>query len=201
MKLGVIQGRLSSPNEGFQECPKSWHTEFEKLKKIGLSHIEWIVTQKSFSHNPIFFENVKGYPVHSICADNLVSQLVDDEKFLNHNLVPICDTAIRNNIECVTIPLLEDSSVESDSKLIRFSNIFSRIARKYSSIKFSLETELSIDKIPALLEISDNVCLTYDTGNTTSYGLSHGEYINRFADRISNEYIFHKGQSNNSDRI
>ena len=40
MKLGLIQGRLSEPKEGFQDTPKNWKKEFEKLKEAGLNHIE-----------------------------------------------------------------------------------------------------------------------------------------------------------------
>ena len=29
MKIGIIQGRLSPPNEGFQECPEDWKRELE----------------------------------------------------------------------------------------------------------------------------------------------------------------------------
>ena len=44
MKIGIIQGRLSEPNEGFQECPINWKREFDLLPKLDLNHIEWIVT-------------------------------------------------------------------------------------------------------------------------------------------------------------
>ena len=78
MNIGIIQGRLSSPEEGFQECPKNWEKEFELLKELGLSHVDWIVTKNSFDNNPIFFKNLNGYPINSICADNLV-----DKDFFN----------------------------------------------------------------------------------------------------------------------
>ena len=188
MRLGMIQGRLSEPIEGFQECPKNWRIEFEKAETMGLSHVEWIVTQKSFSYNPIFFENVSELPIHTICADNVVSDLIDNEHFLNHNLIPICEAAMVNNIDYITIPLLEDSSVEDLNKIKKFRNHFFKICKKYPSIKFSLETELSLDKIPILLDV-DNVYLTYDTGNTTSYGVPHKDYIEKFVDRISNVHI------------
>jgi hypothetical protein len=42
MKIGIIQGRLSEPLNGFQECPENWKREFEILPDIGLSHIEWM---------------------------------------------------------------------------------------------------------------------------------------------------------------
>ena len=40
MKIGIIQGRLSRPVEGFQECPVDWRREFDLLPEIGLNHIE-----------------------------------------------------------------------------------------------------------------------------------------------------------------
>ena len=51
MKVGIIQGRLSTPTEGFQECPKNWKREFDLLDELSLSHIDWIVTKNSFNNN------------------------------------------------------------------------------------------------------------------------------------------------------
>ena len=34
MKLGIIQGRLSEPKEGFQECPVEWKREFDLLEEL-----------------------------------------------------------------------------------------------------------------------------------------------------------------------
>ena len=189
MEIGIIQGRLSTPDEGFQECPVSWKKEFETLKRLKLNHVEWIVTKSSFHNNPIFLRDVRSYPVHSICADNVVSTLVDNREFLEHNLFPICEAALRNNIKSVTIPLLEDSSLEDDKKLDNFCRSFSHVCDRYPSIQFSLETELSLSKVPKLLNASNNVFLTYDTGNTTSYGISHKDYILNFSDRVTNVHI------------
>ena len=36
MKIGIIQGRLSPPVEGFQETPKNWQKEFEYLKQLNM---------------------------------------------------------------------------------------------------------------------------------------------------------------------
>ena len=58
MKIGIIQGRLSEPKEGFQECPIDWKREFDLLQKLGLNHIEWIITS-NFKNNPIFNDNLK----------------------------------------------------------------------------------------------------------------------------------------------
>jgi hypothetical protein len=189
MKVGIIQGRLSKPDNGFQETPHRWKKEFDRLNKLNLSHIEWVVTSKSFSYNPIFTEDVSRYPISSICADNLVSELVDNELFLYHNLSPICRSALRNGINFITIPLLEDSSLENKEKLNRFCKSFSKICKEFSTLNFSLETELQIESVSKLLNIANNITLTYDTGNTTSYGISHKEYITKFISKINNVHL------------
>ena len=121
MNIGIIQGRLSPPVEGFQDCPENWPREFALLDSLGLFHIDWIVTEKSFKNNPIFFENVNGYLINSICADNLVSERIFGE--LQSGLVPICNAAVRNNIKNITIPLLEDSNVQNDEDRKTFIKI------------------------------------------------------------------------------
>ena len=112
MKIGIIQGRLSPPVEGFQECPENWKREFELLEKLGLSHVDWIVTKSSFNRNPVFFEDLNDYSINAICADNLVDASIFGD--LESGLMPICNAAIKNNIKNITIPLLEDSSVQDD---------------------------------------------------------------------------------------
>ena len=37
MNIGIIQGRLSPPIEGFQECPINWKREFNLLSGLGLN--------------------------------------------------------------------------------------------------------------------------------------------------------------------
>ena len=95
MKIGMIQGRLSKPREGFQECPKKWQREFYLMEQIGLNHIEWIVTKESFKDNPFFSEDLKKYPIHSVCADNLVDKKIDNIRYVKKNLDPICKSAVK----------------------------------------------------------------------------------------------------------
>lgn len=189
MDIGIIQGRLSLPLEGFQECPADWKKEFSNLSKLGLSHIEWIITKKSFFDNPFFKNDLSEYPIHSVCADNLVDERIDDFEFVNYNLNPICLAAVKNNVKFVTIPLLEDSSVEDDIKRDKFNKILKTFVNRYPDLNFSIEAELEIEKLSEILQISDTVCVTYDTGNITSFGIDHEEYIERLLPRISNIHL------------
>ncbi len=189
MKIGIIQGRLSPPTEGFQECPVNWRREFDLLQDLGLNHIEWIITKDSFSSNPFFHEDVSDYSISSVCADNLVDERIHDLDFLQENLVPICNAAIENNVECVTIPLLEDSSVEDDVIRSKFCENITNITKKYPNLLFSFEAELDLYKIYDIINLSENYRVTYDTGNMTSHGVNHEEYINTMKDKINNVHL------------
>jgi len=189
MKLGIIQGRLSPPIEGFQECPTNWKREFDLLSKIDLSHIEWIVTKKSLKTNPIFHEDISSYPISSICADNLVDPRIYDEEYLHANLRPVCEVALKNDIKAISIPLLEESSVTDRIIHKRFCKAIISYAKDYKELNFLFEAELEYSKLMDILSISDNFFVTYDTGNMTSCGFDHEEYILAVFDRIKNVHL------------
>jgi len=192
MNLGIIQGRLSMPvRNHIQEFPRNWKKEFELLDRCGLSHIEWLVTKGTAKSNPAFDEatSLKEFPISSYCADTLVDIGITDDKYLKEHLQPICESAIRNEIGTITIPLLEDSSVEDPKLRQKFKELILEYAIQYPNIKFSFECELPIEGLQDILELSDNFYVTYDTGNITSYGLDHADYINAFHERINNVHL------------
>jgi len=189
MKIGIIQGRLSSPVEGFQECPVNWKREFELLSILGLNHIEWIVTSDSLKTNPIFFEDVSSYPISSICADNLVNVGISDKDYLRANLKPICEIALKNNIKNITIPLLEESSVADKHVYDKFCELIKQYSVAYKGLNFLFEAELTAGRLMDILAISDNFFVTYDTGNITSCGFHHEDYLSLVFDRIKNVHL------------
>ena len=199
MNIGIMQGRLSPPNEGFQECPVDWRREFNLLFTTGLNHIEWVVTKKSFDYNPCFFEELETYPIHTICADNLVDKNICVPEFLEENLRPICEAALRNNIKSVSIPLLEESSVLSSTVRKKFSDLIKNYSRDYRDLEFWFEAELPVDKLMELLFLSDNFFVTYDTGNITSCGFEHEEYLSKIYKRIRNVHL--KDRTYNAETV
>jgi hypothetical protein len=192
MNLGIMQGRLSEPVNGhMQEFPPDWHREFQLLKLCGLSHIEWLITKGSVNNNPAFDETtaLSDYPISSLCADTLVDSRIIDANYLFDNLTPICESAVRNNIEIITIPLLEDSNMEDRNTRQQFKSLISEYGKKYPNLKFSFECELTIAGLQDILQLSDNFYVTYDTGNITSYGIDHSDYISTFYSRINNVHL------------
>lgn len=198
MKLGMIQGRLSKPDVGFQDTPTDWKREFSLLQESGLSHIEWIITKDSYIDNPFFTEDLKDYSIYSVCADNLVDFRISDKEYVASVLDPICKAAIKNKVKFVTIPLLEDSDVSDNEIRKSFKESLSHFSLKYPFLNFSLEAELSREKLEELINISDNIYVTYDTGNMTSCGFDHETYIKSLSGKISNVHLKDRKMSGES---
>ena len=92
MNIGIIQGRLSPPDEGFQECPKDWQREIELLPSLGLTHVEWIVTKENFSNNPIFSSRrLPADKISSVCADFFVDPIFNNFTTLGDYMDLFCD--------------------------------------------------------------------------------------------------------------
>ena len=192
MKLGVLQGRLQPPVDGhIQEFPTKWFAEFKLLKDLDLHYLEWIVTKPSFSTNPILSRdyNFYGFPISSICVDHIIDPQIQEIKFLKERLDPVCDAALQNNIPCITIPLLEESSMEPVERRKQFGDAIETLGAEYPSLQFSFEAELGIAELTEIISRRDNFYVTYDTGNITSYGLDHAEYVEKLATKINNVHI------------
>ena len=189
MILGVIQGRLSEPNGRFQECPVEWEREFDLLSELDLNHIEWIITYDNFHSNPIFHRDISEYPISSVCADFIVSDKFCDSEYLMKFLEPLCLAVENNSIKNITIPLLENSDVSEDKIMNKFIDVFYPYTQKFKNINFLIEAELHQKKLKKILDLNDNLFVTYDTGNITSYGLNHRDYIFELADKIKQVHI------------
>jgi len=193
MKIGIMQGRLSEPTNGhIQEFPKRWEKEFSILENYNLIGLEWLITKGCFSNNPIFKKpkEVAEYSVTSICLDTLVDEKIINKEFLYDNLVFLCETITAfTSIRNITIPLLEASDMNDNIKREKFCILIKQIGESYPDIRFSFEAELECEKLQEIISLCQNFYVTYDTGNITSCGLDHCEYINFFGNKINNVHL------------
>jgi hexulose-6-phosphate isomerase len=189
MKIGIIQGRLSKPDNGFQETPIDWNREFNLLPKLGLDHIEWILTKDNFDTNPIFNNDLTKYPISSICADFMVDNNFYSKDYLDTFLRKTCNIAVSNNIKYITIPLLEDSSVSDATVLDKFILAFYPYTKEFNNLNFLIEAELDCKSINKLLNLNNNIFLTYDTGNITSCNFDHIEYLTTSISKIKTIHL------------
>lgn len=192
-KIGIIQGRLLPPIDNhIQEFPRdNWEKEFSLLNKLNLSHIEWIITEKSLPFNPLFKQSLASYPISVICCDHLIHESIDNYEFLKTQLVSVCEAAIKSNIKTIGIPLLEASSLESDTKRKNFIANINKISEQFPSLFFSFEAELGWQKVMEIVNSNEKYKLTYDTGNITSHcGITvHEEYLTNVFDKVDNVHL------------
>ena len=116
MNLSILQGRLSMPILGYQETPEDWQREFNLIGDLGINHIEWVVTNKQYFNNPIFSDDLSGYPISIVCADNAVDERIFEKGYFFDTIFPLCEMCQENGLTTVGIPLLEKSSVNSKNK-------------------------------------------------------------------------------------
>jgi L-ribulose-5-phosphate 3-epimerase len=187
MKLGIMQGRLLPPVDGhIQEFPHNWKDEMVLVNELGLVGVEWLVTKKSYPNNPILKGNTfSEYPIISVCLDNLVDEQIDNPDFVKD----IISSCYSSGVRRFTIPLLEESSMINDNRRKQFCGYIKDSLALFDDAIFSFEAELDIDKLDEIVYLSDNFKVTYDTGNTTSFGLNHVEYINHYGNKINNVHL------------
>lgn len=185
-KIGILQGRLSQPINGFiQDFPSdTWEHEFELLDLLGLNHIEWVVNKKSFDAGHLNVDCKKyAEKILSISCDNLTNKNIAEKDFLKEQLEPICEFAVKNDIGSITIPLLEDSKIDSCADKFIKNIVF--YANKYKNIDFNFELESDYKFALKLLKSHDNFYLTYDIGNITACKFNHNIYIRNCFDYIN----------------
>lgn len=186
MNIGVLQGRLSLPIDGFIQDfpPNTWEKEFELLDGLNLSHIEWVVNKKSFDAGYLDIDCKKySDKILSISCDNLTNKNIAERDFLEDQLVPICKFAEKNNIKSITIPLLEDSKI--DGCIDKFIKNIIFYANKYRNIDFNFELESDYKIALKLLKSHNNFYLTYDIGNLSACKFNHNMYIRNCFDYIN----------------
>ena len=188
MKIGLMQGRLCTPVDGhIQEFPhKHWRNEVDQIKQLGLHGVEWLVTNKSYPSNPILENGTfSKYPIISVCLDVIIDSRIDDAVFLDDVISSCYNSGVRR----FTIPLLEESDMRSDSRRRLFCDRIEGLGSRFCDATFSFEAELEMDKLDDIVLLRDNFKVTYDTGNITSFGIDHEEYINHFKHKIDNVHL------------
>jgi len=190
MDLGVIQGRLSPPVDGhIQEFPyENWEREFNLLEQVGLSHIEWVITKESFDYILNWDVARHNRRISSICCDNLIIKTLTDKKVLSQQLRPICEWALNNWVDNITIPLLEDSALTMET-LPDLIELFGSYGKVFPELNFNFEVDSNVGLAMWLVNESPNFYLVYDTGNITSANLSHTEWISKAHDKIRNVHL------------
>lgn len=211
INLGIIQGRLTSPEAGNQDeffVGENWESEFDKIKKLEnitlfdssykinrISNIEWVVTKNSFKNNPLFKNSLKNFPISFISAYNMMDKSFYKKEFMESNLEPILEAAKKNGIKHVNIPLKESSNIQNEDIRKEFIKNIKEYGRKYKDIIFLFEFECLPEEILEVLKGNKNFKLTYNTEVITSFKgkQSHKYFLSKLHKHILNIHLKDKG--------
>lgn len=206
-KIGFMQGRLiKAVQNNIQAFPKDcWEDEFPIAERLGFKKIEWVFDSLE---NPILDDkqhiNIKllsekhQVTIGSICADFFMQHKLFSESSteISKNLIVLenlIDKSSLLGIDIIEIPLVDSSSLKSESDIQEFSKNLEKIIplAEKKNIILSLETDLPPQKIKDLVEnMSSNfVKVNYDIGNSTSLRYDMKEELALLKNLIANVHV------------
>lgn len=210
IKLAIMQGRLSPPEDNRIQCfPRnSWHDEFPKAVEAGIPAIEWIDDTYGADVNPLRTpEGIEelhklmkqhGVTIPSVCADSYMEQplircTADEHEERLEFLGFLILQAHSLGANHLGIPLLDNSALKTREEIMSIAaslNTLVPLLRKLG-MEIHLETSLSPEEFPILLnELPDPYFkVTYDTGNSASLGYDpHKEFV-AYGNRVGSVHI------------
>lgn len=210
-KLGIMQGRLSSPVGGrIQAFPVNcWQEEFRLTAKLGLGCMEWIFEYETKDENPIFKEDgiadikrlssIHNVRINSVVADYFMTKrLFGDDKLEVDEAMATLDllikACIKAGIPLIEIPLVDAAALRTkDDKVQLVKNLKGAIiSAAEMGVKIGLETSLPADEFRDLVMALGGRAKTYvnyDIGNSASLGYDPKKEIALLGEFIANVHI------------
>jgi L-ribulose-5-phosphate 3-epimerase len=207
--IGIMQGRLSAPVEGrVQAFPfATWREEFDAAARLGLASIEWIV-ETPVESNPLWTTPgrrdiqascvASGVRVSHVCADVFMTeplvrlppgQLAARRTLLTDLIARAADLSV----QAIDVPCVDESALRTpreEDELARTLSPILDIAARHG-VTLSLELSLPPARVRALLALIDHpaVAITYDTGNSASWGYDPDEEFESYGWRVGHVHI------------
>lgn len=210
---GMMQGRLTEPKgRGIQFFPfDNWEKEFYLAKNLDLDEIEFIFDYERYEENPLWSPDGRkalkkvimdtGVKVHSICFDYFMRRAFfkgssDERQDLRTEnmqiLLHVLDAMEEIGIELIEIPLVDESSLTSESEKKEFRDFILEIAAQLNEgVRIGLETDLCPEEFDDYLKsiASDRVGANYDSGNSSGLGYDMYKEVTTLGRRIFNIHI------------
>jgi hexulose-6-phosphate isomerase len=209
-KIGIMQGRLSPPEDGrFQSFPRnSWRQEIADARDTGFDYIEWIYDAYGHAANPLTSEEgivelnaLKeqcGIATPAICADWLMDfplircteqERLQREKAL-HNLFR---WGQRIGAERLVLPFVDASSMHTEDEKHNVLQVLGRALplAEETGIEMHLEADFGPDEFARFLAAIPHtmVKVNYDTGNSSGLGYIAREEFAAYGERIGSIHI------------
>lgn len=210
IKLAVMQGRLSPPEDNRIQCfPRhSWREEFPKAVEAGIPAIEWIDDTYGADVNPIRTpEGIEelhklmkqhGVAIPSVCADSFMEdpliRCTEEQREERLELLGFLLLQAHSlGASHLGIPLLDNSALKTREEIMNIAASLKTLVPllKKLSMEIHLETSLSPEEFSILLsELPDLYFrVTYDTGNSASLGYDPHKEFAAYGKRIGSVHI------------
>jgi hexulose-6-phosphate isomerase len=208
--LGVMQGRLSPPEDGrFQSFPRgSWREEFGRAKDAGLGYIEWIHDEYGRTANPIFseaglaeFDALKaeyGIATPALCGDWFMDfplvrcsaeELAERERHL-HELIPV---AKRIGAAKIVLPFVDQSRMTTAEEKATVREVLLRAlpVAEAQGVELHLEADFGPAEFAEFLGTVEHPMLkvNWDSGNSSGLGFVATEEFAAYGGRIGSVHL------------
>jgi len=210
MKLSIMHGRLSPPEDGrFQSFSRAnWASEFERAAAAGLWGIEWIYDVYSYGANPIETDDgivamrelsrMHGIQVQSLCADWFMERLLfrvaaAEREGNQERLRWLLERCRRLGVRHIVLPFVDSSRLVNEPERAEIVQLLLRLEpeAKRCRVELHLETDLGPAQFAALLEQlpSPWIKANYDSGNSAANGFSASEEWKAYGSRIGSVHF------------
>jgi hexulose-6-phosphate isomerase len=207
---GVMQGRLSPPEEGrFQSFPRAqWREEFARARVAGFDYIEWIHDEYGRTANPIFSEAglleldalkaQHGIATPALCGDWFMDfpllRCTDEERAAReqhlHELIPL---AARIGAQKIVLPFVDQSKMTNEGETQTVLGVLERALplAQERGIELHLEADFPPGEFAAFLERIPHASLkvNWDSGNSSGLGYVASEEFAAYGERIGSVHI------------
>lgn len=209
-KIGIMQGRLSSPEEGrFQSFPRNqWRQEFARAREARVDYIEWIYDEYGRTANPLSstegiaelnaLKAEHGIETPAVCADWLMDfplircaeQERTEREAVLHDLI---DKARSIGAWRMVLPFVDASSMKSEEEKQQVLEVLRRALPRAEEcgVEMHLEADLGpADFADFLARIPHPILkVNYDTGNSSGLGYIAHEEFAAYGNRIGSIHI------------
>ena len=209
-RLGIMQGRLAPPIGGkIQAFPLPfWEDEFPLSEELGLTCLEWIFERPEFEKNPLWSDEgiarIKELSQrHRVAVTSIVADYFMEVRLFGPDQAEVADAvdtldkliarAAQAGILLIEIPLVDNSSLQSDADKQDFARNLEPLLAKAASlgVKISLETDLPPGEFKAFIESFGpaRLWVNYDMGNSAALGFDPASEIGLLGPYIANVHI------------
>jgi L-ribulose-5-phosphate 3-epimerase len=208
--IGIMQGRLSPPEEGrFQSFPRnSWRDEFVRARAAGLDYIEWIYDDYGSTANPITTDEgvaeLEALKVQNkietpaVCADWLMDfplvRCTKEERECRERVLHELLIRVRKiGASRVVLPFVDASAIQTEEERASVLRVLERAIpfSEDAGVEMHLETDLGpLDFARFLARIQHPMIkVNYDSGNSSGLGYVAREEFAAYGERIGSIHI------------